>query len=79
MNNVSEDIKKKAQSLFEQGKVKVEFGTDKRIHFKVLGKTEEHSVIYDKEKDEWSCDCQFFALRQKTCSHILAAEIKLRQ
>jgi len=79
MNNVSEDIKKKAQSLFEEGKVKVEFETDKRIHFKVLGETEEHLVIYDKEKDGWSCDCQFFALRQKTCSHIFAAKIKLRQ
>jgi hypothetical protein len=77
MNNISEDIKKKAQSLFEEGKVKVEFETDKRIHFKVFGRTEEHSVIFDKEKNEWSCDCKYSTLKQKECSHILAC--KLRQ
>ena len=75
MSEVSEEIRRKADLLFKQGKVKKELDTDKRIHFKVQGRTEEHSVIYDKEKDYWMCDCPFFTIRQKTCSHILACQL----
>lgn len=75
MNEISKEVKKKAQLLLKEGRVKKELETDKRIHFKVLGETEEHSVIYDKEKGDWNCDCKFFSLKQKECSHILAAKL----
>ncbi|MEM5791143.1 MAG: hypothetical protein QXP77_03820, partial [Candidatus Aenigmatarchaeota archaeon] len=70
---------RKAYSLFRQKRVRIEFETDKRIHFKVRGETDEHSVIFDKEKKEFTCDCKFFSLKQKSCSHILACRIFLEK
>jgi len=75
---VSKEIRKKGNSLFEKGKVSKEIETGKRIHFKVLSE-ETHSVIFDKEKNEWVCDCRFFALKQKTCSHIFASVLFLEK
>jgi uncharacterized Zn finger protein len=71
----SEGIRKKGQLLFEQGRTRKELETDKRIHFRVKGETETHLVIFDKEKNEYSCDCRYFALTQKTCSHIVASDM----
>ena len=34
------------------------------------------SLLY-KEKGKWSCDCQFFSLKQRECSHILACKLFL--
>ncbi len=77
MEKVSRDVERKGYLLFKQKKARVELETEKRIHLKVKGETEEHAVIFDKEKNEFSCDCQFFALKQKTCSHIIACKILL--
>jgi uncharacterized Zn finger protein len=71
----SEEVKKKGQRLFSTGKVKKEIDTDRRTHFIVQGETEKHSVIFDKERKRWSCDCRYFALTQRMCSHIIAAKI----
>jgi len=76
--SISKGIGEKASSLFKQGKVSKELETEKRIHFKVLSR-EIHSVIFDKEKNEWECDCRFFALKQKHCSHILACSLFLKR
>jgi hypothetical protein len=54
--------------------VKKEIETHKRIHFSVVGTEETHSVIYDKEKNEWTCDCRYSTLHNKTCSHIVASQ-----
>lgn len=67
----------KAKQLFERGKVKKEVETDKRIHFKVFGETEEHSVVFDKQKNRWSCDCRYSSLQKKECSHIIAARMNV--
>jgi hypothetical protein len=72
---ISEEIKTKAKKLLKEGKVKKEVETEKRIHFKVQGETETHSVIFDKKSGEWECDCQYSTLREKECSHILACKI----
>jgi uncharacterized Zn finger protein len=76
MEDVSKKIEKKGLELFKSGRIKKEVETDKRIHFKVQGETEVHSVIFDKEKDRWECDCRYFALNRKKCSHIVSAELK---
>jgi hypothetical protein len=73
---VSELVKQKSKNFVENGKVVKEFETQQRIHFIVFSKTQ-HSVIFDKEKKEWSCDCQFFSLKQRECSHILACKLFL--
>jgi len=74
-DKISAGIRNKANLLLNEGKVKKEFETDKRIHFKVEGETETHSVILDKEKNEFSCDCKYFTLHNKICSHAIAAKL----
>ena len=78
MANTSEEIRKKALQLFADGKVKEVLATDRRLHFSVQGETEKHSMIFDRQKNEWSCDCRFFALTQKPCSHIAAAKLSMK-
>lgn len=75
MEDISGQVRKKADLLFNEGKVKKEFETDKRIHFKVIGETGTHSVIFDKEKNEFSCDCKYFTLHNRICSHAIAAKL----
>lgn len=76
MEKVSKEIREKGLLLVKLGKVKKEIEAEKRIYFKVFGETETHSVIFDKEKKEWKCDCPYFTLHQKICSHIFAANLK---
>jgi hypothetical protein len=75
---VSKEILEKAYLLLRQGKVKKEIETDKRIHFSVEGETEIHSVIFDKEKNEWDCDCKWSSLRKQHCSHIVSAKLLIQ-
>ncbi len=78
MKNISKKTKEKASLLLKEGKVIKEVETDKRIHFKVISK-ETHSVIFDKEKNTWECDCKWGSLREKHCSHILACNLFLER
>jgi hypothetical protein len=71
---VSEKIKAKAEQLLQEKKVKKELETDRRIHFSVQGTSEVHSVIYEKQRKKWSCDCSYNSLKNKICSHIVASE-----
>lgn len=77
MEKVSEEIRKKGYQLFKQNKVVKEMETDKRTHFKVQGETEQHSVIFDKEKDELICDCKWSSLKEGVCSHVYATKLFL--
>ena len=76
---ISKEITEKGVKLLNDGKVKKDLETGKRIHFKVKGETEIHSVIFDKVKNEFECDCRYWSLRQKTCSHIIACELFLKK
>ena len=76
---VSIKTKRKGYWLFKEGKVKKELETDKRIHFSVKSKDRIHSVIFDKVKNEFSCDCEYYSLHLKPCSHIIAAQFYLEK
>ncbi|MDI6798907.1 MAG: hypothetical protein QMD12_02850 [Candidatus Aenigmarchaeota archaeon] len=78
-DKISREVRKKGYLLFREGKVKKELETDKRVHFKVFGETDTYSVIFDKERNEFSCDCRFSTLKQKICSHVIASEILLKE
>jgi hypothetical protein len=41
----------------------------------VEGDSETHSVIFDKEKNEFICDCKFSTLKEGMCSHVYAAKL----
>jgi uncharacterized Zn finger protein len=75
MTSVSYSTKRKGYWLFKSGKVKKDVETEKRIYFKVEGETEEHSVIFDKNKKSFICDCSYFSLKFKECSHIHAVKL----
>jgi hypothetical protein len=79
MEKISRRTERKGYWLFKQGKVKKDIETDKRIHFLVKSKEKDHFVIFDKIKNEFSCDCQFYSLYLKPCSHILASQMCLKE
>lgn len=79
MENISRKTERKGYWFFRQGKVKKDLETDKRIHFSVKSNDKEYFVIYDKVKNEFTCDCCYFSLHQKSCSHILASEMWLKE
>lgn len=74
---VSKKTERKGYWLYKQGKVKKDVETDKRTHFIVQSNDKNHFVIFDKVKKKYSCDCEFFSLHLKTCSHIIASKFYL--
>lgn len=75
MTLVSMKTRQKGYWIFKEGKVKLDVDTPKRIYYKVQGESEEHSVIFDKAKKQWKCDCQFFSLKIQDCSHTIACRL----
>jgi hypothetical protein len=71
------EIEKKARKLFREGRVRLDFESEKRIYFTVYSR-DVHSVIYDKEKNEFKCDCKYFSVKQRECSHIKACKLLLK-
>jgi hypothetical protein len=71
------EIEKKARKLFREGRVRLDFESEKRIYFTVYSR-EVHSVIFDKEKNEFKCDCKYFSVKQIECSHIKACKLLLK-
>jgi hypothetical protein len=72
---VSWKTKMKGYWLNKQGKVKKDLENQRRIFFTVETKDDKKSVIFDKVKKSWSCDCQFFSIKFTDCSHIKAAKM----
>lgn len=79
MEEISARIRAKAEKLLQEGKVKKELETAKRIHFSVVGTDENHSVIFDKTKNEFTCDCKYSSLYKRPCSHIVSVQILLQK
>ena len=71
------EIEKKARKLFREGRVRLDFESEKRIYFTVYSR-DVHSVIYDKEKNDFKCDCKYFSVKQKECSHIKACKLLIK-
>ena len=78
MVKISKKTEMKGYWLFKQGKVKKDLETDKRVHFVVKSKDRDHFVIFNKKNNEFSCDCEFYSLHLKTCSHIIASQLYLK-
>ncbi|MBI2005177.1 MAG: hypothetical protein HYS80_00235 [Candidatus Aenigmarchaeota archaeon] len=76
MKEVSNEIIRKGKILLELGKVTKDLDTDKRAYFNVEGESEKHSVIFEKEKKEWKCDCKYNSLHHRRCSHVYACMLK---
>ena len=70
------DIKRKGEIILSKKRVQRVSSTNERIHFQVDG-TETHMVVLDLVKRQWSCDCKYWSLHAKPCSHIYAAYLLL--
>ncbi|MCS7093987.1 MAG: hypothetical protein RMJ18_02280 [Candidatus Aenigmarchaeota archaeon] len=71
---VVKEIEKKARRLLKEGRVRMDFETAKRIYFTVYSR-EVHSVIYEKSEKKFICDCKYFSVKAKECSHIKACKL----
>ncbi|MFH1622972.1 MAG: hypothetical protein ABIA12_00415 [Candidatus Aenigmatarchaeota archaeon] len=71
----SVEVKRKGARLFADGRVRKEMDTDRRSYFEVQGETEQHSVVFDKTRSVWSCDCKFSSMKNRECSHIYACKL----
>lgn len=75
-----ENYQSRASKAFRISKtVEIILDTAKRKYFRVKGETEEHEVIYNKEKKDWACDCKFFSTKNQICAHILSVHIFLQK
>jgi len=72
---ISKEIREKGIRLFRQGQVEKDMSTEKRVYYTVRGETEKHSVIFDKTRSAWSCDCKFHSMKGRECSHIYACKL----
>jgi len=71
------EIERKARKIFREKRVRIDFESEKRIYFTIYSR-EIHSVIFDKKKNEFKCDCKYFSVKQKECSHIKACKLLLK-
>ena len=76
MEKLSKEIIQKGKVLLKSGKVTKDLDTERRTYFTVEGESEKHSVIFEKEKKEFKCDCKFNSLHHRRCSHIFACVLK---
>jgi len=76
---VSTKTERRGYWLFKQSKVLKDLETDKRIHFIVHSREKDHFVIFDKKNKEFSCDCEYFSLHLKPCSHIVASQFLMKE
>lgn len=77
---------KKDEKLYIKGirlvnSVKIDYKTQKHISFLVQGDNELHNVMYFDEKPsdkKWQCDCKWYTLQDKLCSHIIAVNLAIK-
>lgn len=78
MTDLSWKAKRKGYWIYKENRVKKDMENDKRIYFSIETNKRMHSVIFDKIKNSFTCDCEFFSLKFKKCSHIYAAELFMK-
>lgn len=83
---ISDDILKKESNIYIKGiklvnNVRLDYATDKHSSFLVDHDGKIHNVMYFSEKNDmkrWQCDCKWYTLHDKICSHIIAVNLALR-
>ncbi len=78
MSDLSWRTKRKGYWIFKEGRIKKDLENDKRAYFSIESDGKTHSVIFDKIKESFACDCEFFSLKFRDCSHIYATKLFLK-
>lgn len=68
---------KKAKELARSGKVVSEGLIGSSIYFTVKSSKDRH-VIFRVPGQTWICDCEYYVLKGKECSHIIACKMFLK-
>ncbi len=79
MMSISETLREKSRKLLKNGKVRKDMDSEKRLFFTVDGESESYSVIFDRDKGTWSCECKYSSMKNKECSHIHACKLLIKQ
>lgn len=69
------ELYRKAGRLFEEGRVKVDYESEKAVYFTVKGSKDTYSVIIRRD-GKHSCTCQYSSIhagKDAFCSHIYAS------
>lgn len=69
----------KARLLKDEERVEFEGQMGSSLYFKVLSGEKEHQVIFRGPTKQWLCDCQYFVMKAKSCSHVLACKLILKE
>lgn len=70
---LSKAVVGKAERLLREGAVTLDREAGGSVYFAVGG----HDIIYRRPQKKWLCDCPFFSVKTKYCSHILAVHLFL--
>lgn len=70
---LSRAVVDKAKRLLGEGAVSLDREAGGSVYFAVGG----HDIIYRLAQKKWMCDCEFFSMKTKYCSHILAVHLFL--
>ena len=69
----------KARKLKETQNVSFEGQMGSSLYFKVRSGDREYQVIFRGPQKQWLCDCQYFVMKAKTCSHVIACKLWLKE
>ncbi len=70
---LSKAVVEKAERLLREGAVTLDREAGGSVYFAAGG----HDIIYRLAQKKWMCDCEFFSVKTKYCSHILAVHLFL--
>ncbi|MBR9679856.1 MAG: hypothetical protein GOU99_02295 [Candidatus Altiarchaeota archaeon] len=69
---------RKAQKLMKSGKVVSKGLIGSSIYFTVKSNKDRH-VIFRVPGQTWICDCEYYVLKGKECSHMIACKMLLKE
>jgi hypothetical protein len=82
LDDLEADSKRYLKGIKLTNKVRVDYSTSKHVSFIVEGEENEHNVMYFTEKPgskKWQCDCKWYTLQNKICSHIIAVNLAIKK
>lgn len=82
LDDLEADSKRYIKGIKLSSSVKRDYETSKHVSFIIEGDESKHNVMYFGEKmgsKKWQCDCKWYTLQNKICSHIIAANIAVKK
>ncbi len=68
---------RKARQLVDGVEFRGKVGSS--LYFNVFSSGRVHEVIYRIPTNRWLCDCEYFSIKGRDCSHIIACKFWLKR